>query len=79
MIVTIPAQENHNGYFSITVEISNNCPICGGERGKPFRTLSYDGSRRLACDGWKNPCGHVDSYEAVRLEASEKRGNDAGN
>lgn len=30
--------------------------------------ISYDGSRRLACDGWTNPCGHVDTYAAVRVE-----------
>ena len=35
-----------------------------------YRTLSFDGSRRLGCDGWHNPCGHVDSYADVRKEAS---------
>lgn len=71
MIVTIPAIKNHGGYFgyAITVRISNFCPICKGRRGEPFNAISFDGSRRLYVDGWKNPCGHVDFYSDVRKEA----------
>jgi hypothetical protein len=38
-------------------------------RGQLVRGISYDGSRQLACDGWTNPCGHIDLYAAVRNEA----------
>jgi hypothetical protein len=45
------------------------CPVCGGKRGDVYRTLSYDGSLRVNCDGWQNPCGHVDKYPDVLKEA----------
>ena len=67
--VTIPACDEHDGYASITVTLLWSCPLCGGPRGEPVRAVSYDGSRRLGCDGWTNPCGHIDIYAAVRREA----------
>jgi hypothetical protein len=67
--VTIPRCDEHDGFHSVTVTLLWRCPRCGGPRGEVFRTISYDGSRRLGCDGWKNPCGHVDYYSAVRREA----------
>ncbi len=68
MIVTIPSREQHEGYYSMTIEISDNCPVCGGKRGETFETLSFDGSRRLGVSGWHNPCGHIDLYSKVREE-----------
>jgi hypothetical protein len=71
MIVTIPRLQEHNGYEGnlMTIEISDQCPVCGGPRGeKRWRGLSYDGSRRLAVECWENACGHVDGYGAVRVE-----------
>lgn len=67
--VYIPATPTHAGFYGMTVEIAWVCPVCGGPRGKVFKTVSYDGSRRLYCDGWTNPCGHVDRYSEVRREA----------
>jgi hypothetical protein len=46
------------------------CPHCKGPRGEPFKIPSYDGSRRMIVDGWKNPCGHVDKYADVVDEAN---------
>lgn len=68
MVVTIPACDEHLGNMSMTVEISDFCPVCGGKRGTPEHGFSYDGSRRLAVDVWENPCGHVDYYKNVRAE-----------
>jgi len=68
MIVTIPATKEHNGMSLVTLEIGDYCPVCERERGRIFGVHSYDGSRRLNCDGWENRCGHIDTYEAVRLE-----------
>lgn len=69
--VIIPAIEQHEGLFSTTVTLKWVCPKCGGPRGEPFKTVSYDGSRRLYnVDGWKNPCGHIDYYSDLRKEAS---------
>jgi hypothetical protein len=71
MTVTIPTKVEHEGYPGnlMTVEIADTCPQCGGPRGtKRWGGLSYDGSRRLNVDCWSNPCGHVDTYAAVRQE-----------
>ncbi len=70
MIVQIPTRQDHEGYpgYLGLFEIADNCPVCGGPRGKVYQTISYDGSRRLHCDGWDNPCGHIDRYSAVRDE-----------
>ena len=68
--VTIPSCSEHEGYpgNAIKVVLEWVCPICGGPRGEPSPTVSYDGSRRLGVDGWTNPCGHVDKYVDVRTE-----------
>ena len=70
MTVTIPACEQHEGFASMTVTISDYCPKCGKKRG--INTIhpgfSYDGSRRLGVDCWENPCGHIDKYNEVREE-----------
>ncbi|MET4706705.1 hypothetical protein [Endozoicomonas lisbonensis] len=71
--VTIPACEEHCGQMAVNVELEWKCPACGGPRGEVYQTLSFDGSRRLGCDGWVNPCGHVDKYSAVRKEAVERQ------
>lgn len=67
--VTIPAMTEHDGYHACRVIVEWKCPKCGGPRGEVFDTVSYDGSRRLYCDGWRNPCGHVDKYSDMRAEA----------
>lgn len=35
---------------------------------KGRKCLKYIGSRFVYCDGWKNPCGHVDMYSDVANE-----------
>lgn len=67
--VYIPACAEHEGLYGINVNLRWVCPICGKPRGKIQSVLSYDGSRYLECDGWQNPCGHVDKYSALRIEA----------
>jgi YD repeat-containing protein len=67
--VTIPACDKHLGRHKKTVCLRWECPVCGGPRGQVIRRHSYDGSRRMTCDGWDNPCGHVDKYRDVREEA----------
>ena len=72
MTVTIPRKEEHGGWEGnlATVKILDTCPVCGERRGDVFKGFSYDGSRRLTVDCWKNPCGHVDKYTAVVKEAA---------
>jgi hypothetical protein len=50
--VQIPGSEQHAGQHLITITLAWVCPVCGQPRGPVFRTISYDGSRRLGCDGW---------------------------
>lgn len=70
MTVTIPACEEHEGIYSVSVKIARVCPVCGGKRGTDLLNVrSYDGSRILFVHGWHNPCGHIDKYDAVREEA----------
>lgn len=66
--VYIPATNEHEGIYGMNVTVPWVCPICGEPRGEVFKTRSYDGSRILYCDGWRNPCGHVDKYSDVRKE-----------
>lgn len=67
--VCIPACENHEGFYKVNILLNWICPICGKPRGEIKKGLSYDGSLRLDCDVWDNPCGHIDKYEDVRKEA----------
>ena len=67
--VRIPSRAEHEGWYWCEVTLDWVCPVCGGPRGEVFDTISYDGSKRLHCHGWRNPCGHVDKYAAVREEA----------
>ena len=48
MTVTIPACEQHEGFYSMTVRISDYCPKCGKKRGidtvhKGFSMTEADG------------------------------------
>lgn len=71
MIVTIPDRQQHEGFHSVTLEISDDCPVCGKPRGRIYGALSYDGSRRMNVDAWKNDCGHIDKYVDVREEGAK--------
>lgn len=71
MIVEIPIKTEHEGYpgYLRKFEIADTCPKCGAKRGvERWKGLSYDGSRRLNVDCWKNECGHIDLYKDVVKE-----------
>lgn len=68
--VTIPATEEHQGRVAVTLRLKWVCPDCGQPRGKPYKCFSWDGSHNLWVDGWKNACGHVDTYADCRKEAN---------
>ena len=61
-----------------TVEISVNCPLCGGPRGERRSLRQYDDGITYYVDVWDNPCGHVDLYGAVAKEAAAIREQRAG-
>ena len=74
MEVEIPITPQHEGMPSAlrTFNISDKCPKCGKKRGiERWRGFSYDGSRRLSVDLWKNECDHIDKYSDVVKEATQ--------
>lgn len=53
-----------------TVTIPATCPTCDGPRGQELVELrTYVHGTAMVYDQWVNPCGHVDSYAAVLVEA----------
>jgi len=68
--VIIPTCDNHQGLYSITVELEWICPRCGKPRGEIKKGRSFDGSLSVRVDTWENPCGHIDKYFEVRNEAN---------
>lgn len=69
--VEIPKVTNHEGFSEnlIKVKISDKCPICGKRRAvEKWKGPSFDGSRILVVDCWRNECEHIDKYEDVLLE-----------
>jgi len=68
MIVTIVKREGWN-VSTVTVEISDKCPVCGGPRGLPTWHHFCEDDNWLTVNVWKNECGHVDLYKDVLVEA----------
>lgn len=69
--VCIPACDAHQGFFKVSVRFYWVCPVCGKPRGDIMDAYSFDGSRKLHCQGWENPCGHSDKYFNLREEAAK--------
>lgn len=57
------------------IETSAFCPAagCGRRRGTPRSLRQHDDGVWYSTDTWQNPCGHVDMYEAVLIEAAVRR------
>jgi len=55
-----------------TVTISAHCPRCGSQRGEPTGRRECDDGAYYWVQTWTNPCGHVDMYAAVIVEAVER-------
>ena len=67
MKVTIMYRNNYDGgdgwtYYPQTITISDKCPICGGERGKPYAYHFMEDGESFTVSRWDNPCGHIDHY-----------------
>ena len=56
----------------VAVTVNWVCPVCGGPRGEP-RKFRFFPNRSYLCDRWDNPCGHIDKYDAVLIEAKHGR------
>ena len=53
-----------------TVTIRAVCPKCGGPRGEPQGLNFHVDGDWHHVNTWTNPCGHVDMYESVIIEAA---------
>ncbi|MDH5436190.1 MAG: hypothetical protein OEX83_05465 [Gammaproteobacteria bacterium] len=53
------------------VEIFEFCPVCKGPRGQVMTRLFWEEQKVFECDGWQNPCGHIDNYDQVKNEARQ--------
>lgn len=53
----------------VTVSIPNRCPVCGGPRGESIKSRYCEDGEFYWVHNWKNPCGHLDKYDDVYLEA----------
>ena len=53
-----------------TITISAFCPTCGGRRGEPRSIDQCDDGAYYWVQVWSNPCGHVDMYANVVIEAA---------
>ncbi len=67
MKVTVMYRNNCFGgdgwvYHPVTIEISNNCPVCGTPRGKPYPYNFCEDGEWFVVDRWDNKCGHIDKY-----------------
>lgn len=52
------------------VTISALCPTCGERRGEPTGLNQCDDGAFYWIQVWSNPCGHVDMYADVVVEAA---------
>lgn len=70
-----------NGYRSIhevirEIEVSTKCPVCGGPRGTPALRRFCEDGEWYDVHVWQNPCGHLDSYSNLLLEAGAHNAQD---
>lgn len=57
-------------YYPMTVEISDNCPVCGSKRGTPRGHHFCEDGEWFTVDIWDNPCGHLDMYKDCYKESA---------
>lgn len=60
---------SYQGVWITTVTIVATCPHCGGPRGPKRNGRIIEDGWRYQVDNWDNPCGHVDMFEDVLIEA----------
>ena len=76
MKVTVMYRNNWFGddgwtYYSKAIEIADNCPVCGKPRGKPYGYNFTEDGENFFVNRWDNPCGHIDYYKDVLVEADK--------
>jgi hypothetical protein len=73
--VRVPARPDHNGLDFEMVEVPWVSSKCQGPRGTPVESKSnYSKTANpLLVNVWVNPCGHKESYGAIRHEAEQRK------
>ena len=74
MKVKIMYHDRWNGgddtnYYPVEIEILNNCPQCGGPRGKAIASEQHEFGQTYSLHNWENSCGHIDTYEDAYRES----------
>jgi hypothetical protein len=74
MKVTVMYRNNWFGgdgwtYYPVEIEIGDTCPVCGGPRGEPYGYNFIEDDTPYFVHKWDNPCGHMDLYADVLVEA----------
>lgn len=70
-VVDRGTSRSYEGVKIRTVAIQRSCPKCGGPRGEVYSHRFCEDGAWYDCDRWDNPCGHVDMYTDVLIEARE--------
>ncbi len=65
------SDQEGDGLGVVTVTVAARCATCGGPRGHDTLTWAEftDGGVEFTVDRWTNPCGHLDTYDAILQEA----------
>lgn len=74
MDVLVIDRGDDRAYRGVTIRlitIGDNCPVCGGPRGKPWLYRFCEDGEWYDVHRWDNPCGHGDPYFGAILEARD--------
>lgn len=55
-------------YYPLTIEIGDNCPVCGCKRGEVKPINMCEDGEWFNVDTWHNECGHIDYYSQCYKE-----------
>jgi hypothetical protein len=64
--ITIPACDDHAGVIKCTLIVPWFCIYCGQRRGEPYVKKIWDSTQSMNVTAWDNPCGHNETYSAIR-------------
>jgi hypothetical protein len=65
-------------YCPATIEIDDDCPVCGSKRGTPHGYNFCEDGEWFNVDKWDNPCGHIDLYKDCYFESLRIQENKHG-
>jgi len=58
-------------YYTMPVQLSDNCPKCGQPRGEAHPGRVIEDGEVFCVDTWVNPCGHQGLYRDCWQEHNE--------